>query len=184
MGVVVSANSGKVYTPAPVGVHQAVCVDIIDLGLVDTEFDKKKQQKHMVNLVWQINEINEETRRRFTVRRRFTASLHEKATLRAVLESWRGRPFTNDELKGFDLDKVLLANALVNIVHHTANDGRVYANVAAVMPLPKGVPKIEPLDYVREQDRPKEDDRTQEPGSDTEGDAASLEQAIDDSIPF
>lgn len=184
MGVVVSANSGKVYTPAPVGAHQAVCVDIVDLGLVDTEYDKKKTQKHMVNLVWQINEINDETGKRFIVRRRFTASLHEKATLRAVLESWRGRPFTNEELKGFDLDKVLLANGLVNIVHHTASDGRVFANVAAVMPLPKGMPKLEPLDYVREQDRPKADEQSQEPGADLDAENIAIQDAIDSSIPF
>ena len=37
----------------------------------------------------------------FLVRRRYTASLHEKSALRKDLESWRGRAFTNVELDGF-----------------------------------------------------------------------------------
>jgi hypothetical protein len=178
MGVVVSASSGKVYATAPAGAHQAVSVDVVDLGLIESDFNGEKKKKHKVNLVWQLNEVNEETGKRFTVRRRFTASLHEKSTLRAVLESWRGRPFTKEELKGFDLDAVLKANALVNVVHHTAADGNVYANVAAVMPLPKGLPRMEPLDYVREQDRPKDEQQSEQseerqPGEDDDETATS-----------
>jgi len=42
-----------------------------------------------------------------TITARFTASLSNKATLTGFLNRWRGKKFTDDELKGFDLKKVL-----------------------------------------------------------------------------
>lgn len=168
MGVVVSA--GKQFTPAPAGVHQAVCCDIVDLGMVTTEWEGKKRTSHKVYLVWQIGEVNQETGKRFTARKRYTASLHEKASLRKDLQSWRGRPFTGDELRAFDLDNVLGVGAQLNIVHAEV-DGSVYANVEAIMPLAKGQPKLAVADYVREKDRPKAE-QSQDTGSD------------DDAVPF
>ena len=168
MGVVVSA--GKAFTPAPAGVHQAVCCDIVDLGLVATKWEGKERTSHKVYLIWQIEETNRETGKRFTVRRRYTASLHEKADLRRDLQSWRGKPFTSDELRAFDLDKVLGAGAQLNLVH-VERDGIVYANVSAIMPVTKGQPKLAVVDYVREKDRPKDG-----PGQDTGSE--------DDAIPF
>lgn len=165
MGVVVSA--GKAFTPAPDGVHQAVCCDIVDLGMVTTQWEGKKRVSHKVYLVWQIAEENQETGKRFTVRRRYTASLHEKADLRRDLQSWRGRPFTNEELASFDLDRVLGVGALLNVVH-TMRDGSTWANVEAIMPLPKGQAPLTVQDYIREKDKPKEEQQA-DSGSDDDG---------------
>jgi hypothetical protein len=170
MGVLVSA--GKTFTPAPDGVQPAVCCDIVDLGMIATQWEGKKRVSHKVYLVWQIAELHPETGKRFTVRRRYTASLHEKADLRKDLQSWRGRTFTNDELAAFDLDKVLGAPALLNIVH-TMKDGSTWANVEAIMPLPKGQAPLVVQDYIREKDRPKDQGQ---PGTDTGSD--------DDGTPF
>jgi hypothetical protein len=60
-----------------------------------------------------------------------------------MLESWRGRPFTPAELDGFDLKKVLGANCFLNIVHGNKGD-KVYANIATVNPLPKGINSTKP----------------------------------------
>jgi hypothetical protein len=169
MGVVVSA--GKQFTPAPDGVHAGVCCDIIDLGMVTTQWEGKERTSHKVYLVWQIGAVNEETGERFTVRRRYTASLHEKADLRKNLQSWRGRPFTNEELASFDLDRVIGVGALLNIVH-TMKDGNTWANVEAIMPLPKGQEPLKIQGYIRDKDKPK--DRSE---------GASY-QATDDDVPF
>lgn len=159
MGVVVSA--GKAFTPAPAGVHQGVCCDVVDHGMVESTYNGETSIKHKVRLVWQIAELNDEGKP-FLLHKRYTASLHEKASLRKELESWRGRPFTDQELSAFDLDNVLSVNALLNVVHAT-KDGNTYANVAAVMPIPKGTPlMVVAKDYIREQDRPKDIPQTQE----------------------
>ena len=83
-GLIVRENQ-KNFTPAPEGLWPAVCVDIVDLGLQQTNYG----EKHKVRISWQINQRNKENRR-FLVAQRFTFSLHEKSKLRRNVESWRG----------------------------------------------------------------------------------------------
>ena len=163
------ARGSTPRTPAPAGVHQAVCVDVIDLGMVKSTYEGKESLKHKVNIRWQIDEVDPEHEgRRFQVQKRYTLSLHEKAGLRKDLQSWRGKPFTAEEVKGFDVERLLGVNCQINVVHVTSSDGNVYGNVDAIMPLGKGMPKIEPLDYIREVDRKPTDQPGREPGSDDE----------------
>jgi hypothetical protein len=70
----------------------------------------------------------------------FTNSLGEKATLRPILESWRGRAFTEEERNSFDLMAVLGKPCLISIIH--TDKGK--AKVAGVMALPKGTPVPKP----------------------------------------
>lgn len=158
------------YTPCPEGLHHAVCVDVVDLGIVPSTFG----DKHKVRIVWQIEEQNHETHRRFEARKHYNLSLHEKATLRKDLEAWRGRKFTEDELRGFDLEKLLGANCQIQVVQDLGEDGSIYANVQAVVPAPKHTPKLAPHEYTRVKDRPTE--RGNGPSK-----AASTD---DDDIPF
>lgn len=150
MPIIATASEGKTFTPAPEGVHQAVCVDVIDLGMVKSKFtDDKGNEKfqHKINVVWQIGETRDDGKR-FQVYKRYTLSLNEKATLRKDLESWRGRPFSPDEERGFDVETVIGANCLLNVQHNTSGD-KTYANAVSVMPLMKGMPKMLALDYQR-----------------------------------
>lgn len=154
MGIVLTeTSSGTNFDPAPAGPHQGVCVDIVDLGMVETEYQGQKRIKPMLRVVWEIDAEMADGRR-FLVSRRFTASLHEKSGLRAFLEAWRGRPFTTEELAGFDLDRLLKANCILNVVHRTNGD-KTFANVASVTPLLPKMARLEPAGtYVRKQDRP------------------------------
>ncbi len=172
MAFILSATK-KDWVPAPEGLHHAVCVDIHDLGIVETKFGLKPK----VDIWWQIDELNPESGKRYGVRARFTASLHEKALLRQMLETWRGRKFSADELKGFDLEKLLGANCQVQIVHTTTDDGTVWADVKAVVPAPRGAGKLEPeAGYVRLKDRTN--------GHGTQPTAGASEMADEDSVPF
>ena len=185
MPIIATASESKSYAPAPEGVHQAVCVDVIDKGLIESAFVNEKGQKkvqHKIDIAWQISELRDDGKR-FVVYKRYTLSLHEKAALRHDLESWRGRPFTRDEEMGFDVETVIGANCLVNIQHKPSKDGsRTYANVVSVMPLIKGMPKLAALDYVRQQDQP-----AAETPSDTHAPVAETYDApplTEDDIPF
>lgn len=155
MAIIATAGDSKSFTPAPVGAHQAVCVDVIDKGIVEVTYAGKTKKQHKVSLAWQIDELRDDGKR-FLVYKRYTLSLNEKATLRKDLESWRGKPFTRDEEMGFDVEQVIGANCLVSVQHNVSGD-KTYANVVAVMPLAKGMTKIAPLDYVREKDRKPDD---------------------------
>ena len=143
------------YQPASAGTHAAVCVDVVDMGFVESTFDGKSKKQRKIRIVWQIDEIRDDGKP-FQVSRLYTLSLNEKSTLRRDLESWRGRPFTSDELTGFDIDSILGAPALLNLTRVNKGDA-TYANVKSIMRLPKEMTAPVPRDYVRV-DRPAQGD--------------------------
>jgi hypothetical protein len=149
MSALIARCPRSTYTAAPEGLHAAVCVDVVDLGVVQGAYGAK----HKVRVVWQLDAADETHGRRFDVARVYTLSLHERAALRKDLESWRGRKFTEAELDGFDLEKLIGAPAQVQVTHDLGDDGTVYANVATVVPAVKGVPRLVPLDFTRWKDR-------------------------------
>ena len=142
---------GAVYKPAPSGVHPAVCVDVVDLGQVKVEYAGKSREQYKIKIVWQIDELRDDGKP-FLCSKRYTNSLHEKASLRKDLESWRGKPFSQDELAQFDLEALLSCGCLINVIHNI-KEGSTYANVTGVMRLPKGMQAPSPRGYVREVDR-------------------------------
>ena len=154
MGII--AKAGPTFVPAPEGQFPAVCADVVDLGMVTTEWNGSKRTAHKIRIVFLISEQTDDGRP-FTVSQLFTLSLSEKANLRKFLESWRGRAFTAAELTdGFDIEKLLGADALVQIVHAQKGD-KVYANIATIMKAMKGMDKVTiPSDYVRAKDRTEE----------------------------
>jgi hypothetical protein len=125
-----------------------------------------------VRLVWQIEERNPDTSKPFEIRRDFGLSLSEKSHLRPFLEAWRGKKFVKDELDGFDLEKLLGANCQIQIIQNLTEEGRIYSNVQAVVPMGRGATKLRPTDYVRQKDRAKEQGNTDE------------KMVQDDDVPF
>lgn len=143
--MVMLTDSGSDYKPLPAGNYAATCIRVIDLGTQTTNYQGEEKSARKVRIFWEIPEETVEWEGQIgpaIISSTYTASLHEKANLRKVLESWRGRAFTADELKGFDTKNVLGAPCLLNVVH-TEKDGRTYANVAGVTPLIKGMAKPE-----------------------------------------
>lgn len=136
------------WTPCPEGLHQAVCIDVVDLGMQKGQWG----EKHKIQIRWQTDLQHDDTGRRFQLRKMYTLSLHEKAALRKDLETWRGRKFSEDELDGFDLEKLLGANCQLQVIHNITDDGRTYDNIQAIVPHNNKLPKIAAQDYTREQD--------------------------------
>lgn len=132
----VAKESGGDFVLAPAGNHIARCVQMIDLGTQYSEFYDKSQHKLIIG--WELPSEPNGDKGVHIVFKRYTVSLHENSSLRKDLESWRGRKFTDKEREGFDVSKVLGHPCMVN-VSHDGRDGRTYANVDAVAPLPKGM---------------------------------------------
>lgn len=180
MPIIAKSNGdGGNFQPAPAGVHQAVCVDVVDLGILEVTYKGETKRQHKVNLAWQINEDRDDGKP-FLVFKRYTLSLHEKAGLRKDLESWRGKKFTRDEELGFDVETIIGTNCLLNITHNQQGD-KTYANVVSIMPLAKGMPTLSARDYVRKVDR------TDETPSQVSGDLHDHGEPpplTDDDIPF
>lgn len=166
-----------VFTPAPEGLHYAVCCDFQHLGVVQTNFGEKEK----IRYYWELDEINPETGKRFTVSQMYTDSLHEKALVRAHLETWRGKKFTEEELKEFYYEKVVGMACQVQVIHNIKDGGGVWANVASVVPAPRGAPPLGiSKDYVPVAERERQQGVTNPQVSDQDE-----EQGFpDDDIPF
>lgn len=160
MPLIATAGNTKQFTPAPAGVHNGVCVDVVDLGLEPNKFDTSKPDVHKVRLIFEIDEENpDKPGERFTVATKFTLSINKKASLRKFLVPWRGRDFTEEEEKAFDVEKLLNVPCLIQVLHNVGEDGTTYANIASVMPHQRGQRKIAPSkSYVRVKDRAPKDE--------------------------
>lgn len=132
MGIVAKKIGGD-FELAPAGAHMSRCMWVVDLGTQETAFGPKRK----VLIGWELSNEQMADGRPFMASNRYTLNLHEKSNLRIHLESWRGVPFSDEELEGFDLDNILAAPCMLSVIH-TEGGERTYANVQSVMAIPKG----------------------------------------------
>ncbi len=140
---IIIKNTAKQYPLPPADNHVARCVSIIDLGThtEETKFGVKTNQK--LRISWELpNEKavfdKEKGEQPFMISKGFNVSMHEKASLRKFLESWRGVAFTEKELEGFNIIKLLGQPCMLNVTH-VEHEGKQYANITAVSRVPKGL---------------------------------------------
>jgi hypothetical protein len=134
--MLVSGNSKEFEHPTP-GTVRAVCTRVVDLGTQETNGQTGKKKNRKVMLSWEIDEAMADGRP-FLVSERYNVNINPKAWLGQLLESWRGKPFTDEQLESFNLSAVLGSSCLLTIVRKGD-----YTNVIAAIPLVKGMPKLE-----------------------------------------
>ena len=141
MSLFASAAAATKFPPIEQGTYPAICTALVDIGNQYSEkFDKST---HKVVIQWEIpSEVidTDDGQKTRVQSETYTLSLNEKAALRKVLESWRGRQFTEEELKRFDLRNILGVPCLITIIHRDSPNGNTYANVSSVSKMPKGFP--------------------------------------------
>ena len=59
-----------------------------------------------------------------------------RSNLRIDLQAWRGKAFTQEEMRKFDLKNILGAWCMLNIIERTGQNGNTYSNVSNVTPVP------------------------------------------------
>jgi hypothetical protein len=137
MGLVAS-STGTFKSVAP-GTYPARCIKLIDLGTQESDYNGKVNVAHKVLVVWELpTELiidGAYAGQPYAVAKFYTLSLNEKANLRKDLETWRGKAFTKEEEKGFDIRNILGAPCMVSIIH--SETGKTKVN--GVMALPKGM---------------------------------------------
>lgn len=121
--------SSSSFAPHPTGLYPAVCVDVIDLGMVLDDFQGKPKPSHKIRIVWETTEKKQDGTPYF-LSRRYTASLHAKSRLTEMLSKWRGRPIQPDEV--IDMENLIGANATLLIGESVSKDGRPLASIDAV----------------------------------------------------
>jgi len=146
----------------PNGDHLAVCYSLYDLGHqlddYDTTFkeeEREQNRKHQIMIIWEIPSIRmkyekngEMLEGRKSKHRVYTKSLHEKSKLREHLEDWRDKPFTREELSGFEMESILGKSCMLKIRHKPWNwkgDSGIKDAIHRISPVPKGteIPEVE-----------------------------------------
>lgn len=144
MSLVAKAGGSSTFTPIPPGMYLGRCYRIVDMGTQKSEY--LGQIKHLPKVMLQFEVHGEDDTGKplitvkgepMTISKNFTLSLAEKATLRKDLQTWRGKEFTADELRGFELKNILGAWAMLNISKSAGNDGKDYTNIATINSVPK-----------------------------------------------
>lgn len=142
--IVTGSNAPKKeFKIAPVGSHLARLYRIIDLGTQTSEYMGQTKMLRKVKFFWELHgdDLKTDDGKPLIQTRNYTLSLGDKASLRKDLESWRGKSFTEDELRGFDISNLLDKWCMVTVQHRTANNGNTYADAVAVTPVPAIVAK-------------------------------------------
>lgn len=139
MSLIAKQSGGGSIAPIEAGTHPAVCISLIDIGEQYNETFKKSSRKVIVQ--WEITDeqitVDGKQVNR-TMSQTYTMSLNERSALYRDLIAWRGKPFTDEELKAFDLQKILGAPCLLTVTHQERN-GSTYANISAITKAMKGM---------------------------------------------
>ncbi len=124
--------------PVEPGVYIGICVGIIDLG--EQYSEKFKSYSNKLKIIWALPgetiEVDGKTEER-QLSKEFTFSTSKKGSLRAFLQSWNSKSYTDEEFGELEILDQLGKPGQLNVV---LNETKEYANIEGIMPLPKGVP--------------------------------------------
>ena len=153
MGFIASDNGGAGFKRVPSGAFIGRCYSLIDLGTQHTDGQYGPKDQHKIQIGWELfgedddgNPLTVEWEGRvmpMTIKKSYTVSLHEKSGLRRDLASWRGRDFTDEEAKAFDISKLIGAYCMIN-VSLSENNGKTYSNVSGITQLPGALKNSKP----------------------------------------
>ena len=132
------------------GATVGVLYSLVDLGHQKTNWDNQEKWTPKVRLTFELPDQTdefevEENGKRTKISKPMivsieqTRSLGEKASLRKLLEQWRGQTFTSAELKAFSLKNLLGKPAMLTLIHRTSQQGRPYCAIAGASKLPKSM---------------------------------------------
>jgi hypothetical protein len=132
------------------GATVGVLYSLVDLGHQKTNWDNQEKWTPKVRLTFELPDQTDEyeveekgkvtkVQKPMVVSIEQTRSLGEKASLRKLLEQWRGQTFTSKELQAFSLKNLLGKPAMLTLIHKTSQQGRQYCAIAGASKLPKGM---------------------------------------------
>jgi hypothetical protein len=151
MSLTISETNKSVERQLPeAGSSLGVLFSLVDLGTQEVTWDGETKWTPKLRLAFELpdqtidGEVTENGKttkvsRPQVVSIELTRSLGERATLRKLLETWRGQAFTSKELAAFSLKNLLGKSTLLTLVHKTSAAGRQYCAIAGMAKLPKGM---------------------------------------------
>lgn len=145
MPIIATSNGSVNFEPIPSGSYAARCYSMIHIGTIEENIMGTTKKLNKVRITWELpTELKvfkeENGEQPHVISKEFTLSLHEKSTLRAFLKNWRGKDFTEDEAKAFDIERLIGVPCMLNITHKARKDGSgVYAEIGSISAMPKGL---------------------------------------------
>lgn len=128
MALTASSSEGT-YEVVPEGTHRAVCYKIVDTGTREEQYKEEDPKKrHSIFIYWELTELPMDDGRPFSINKQYTLSLNENSNLHKDLKTWRGKSFTAEELKGFDLTNILGVSCDIEVTHN-ANGRAVVTSI-------------------------------------------------------
>ncbi len=102
---------------------------IVDLGTQPETYMGQPRLQRKMTISWELPTLlndfkGDGVKEPYGASARFTVSMSGKANLRKFIETWRGKPFTDDlEASQFDFRKLLGQRCWVTVAHKKKNDG-------------------------------------------------------------
>jgi len=148
-----ATNDTKPRELIPAGLYVARCYEQIHIGHIKDEYMGQERILNKVRVGWELpTELRvfkqENGEQPLVISKEYTLFMNEKSNLRKDLESWRGKPFTEDQAKSFDITVLIGKECMINITHKVSAKGNTYETISAITPLPKGFecpPAINPV---------------------------------------
>lgn len=139
---ITATNTGTKRELIPADTYVARCYSMVHIGTNDEVILGETKRMNKVRLTWELpNELREfdGVEKLLVISKEYTLSMHEKSNLRKDLENWRGKGFTEDEAKAFDITKLLGIPCMLSVVHSVSKSGDKYNKIGSISKLMKGM---------------------------------------------
>jgi len=110
--------------------HDAVIVDLIDLGVVE---DPKYGPKRKLKFITELSTKRTDGKHFNVSSRRFNATMGEKSNLEKFASEVLGTKFTDETRKAFRPIALVGKSIKILTKNNTATNGKTYSNIAAVI---------------------------------------------------
>lgn len=129
----------------PAGNYVARCYQMIHIGTVPENYQGEMKEQNKVRIGWELpTELKvfkeENGEQPLIIGKEYTLSMNEKANLRKMLASWRGKDFSEDEARKFDITVLIGKPCMLNIIHKPGvkDPSMIYEEIGSISPMPKG----------------------------------------------
>ena len=123
--------------PLPGGMHVARLVHIVELGTQKTTYADQTKLQKKIRLAWELPFEKDDQGQPRMIGMTYTSSMHPDSTLRKHLTGWRGKGYTDVEIRNFDIKQALGRPCTLITLQKTVGD-KTYTNIDAITAVQKG----------------------------------------------
>ena len=140
--VLIVADEAEDFEKCPTGLQRSICYFVEDIGTQEGNYKGKPLSKKQLIIGWELEariKEGEYAGQPFAISKFYTQTINDMSNLCKDLESWRGKKFTVEEKKGFNMKVVVGVQCTLNIIAEE-KDGKEIRVVAGVSPATPGKP--------------------------------------------